>query len=119
MRQGPGRKAVAVNISDVAAMGGVPRYILVSLALPGGVSRRSLKALYGGIMNMAGEYGIALLGGDTNGSDRFAIDVSILGEVQGRCPITRSGARRGDAIMITGPVRNGRKEHLEDRKSVV
>ncbi len=107
-----GRKAVAVNISDIAAMGGEPRYITVSLGIPGYMKKPAVKALYGGIFRICREYGIKVIGGDTNRSGRLIIDVSILGTVEKKRLVARSGALVKDLILITGPVRNGRKEHL-------
>jgi thiamine-monophosphate kinase len=107
-----GRKAVAVNISDIAAMGGVPRYITVSLGIPRYMEKPAVKALYDGIFRICREYGIKVIGGDTNRSGRLVIDVSILGTVEKERLVTRSGAYARDLILITGPVRNGKKEHL-------
>jgi thiamine-monophosphate kinase len=107
-----GRKAVAVNISDIAAMGGRPRYITVSLGIPGYMKRPEVKALYDGIFRICREYGIKVIGGDTNRSGKLIIDVSILGTVEKKRLVTRSGASVKDLILITGPVRNGKKEHL-------
>ncbi|MDD4956447.1 MAG: thiamine-phosphate kinase [Candidatus Omnitrophica bacterium] len=108
-----GRKAVAVNLSDIAAMGGIPKYVLVSLGIPRGTTARSLDLLYDGILDMCKEYGVIVLGGDTNRAGRLVIDVSILGEVEKERLTLRSGARKGDVVMITGPVRNGRRTHLD------
>ncbi|MFC1548404.1 thiamine-monophosphate kinase [Candidatus Omnitrophota bacterium] len=108
-----GRKAVAVNISDIAAMGGCPKYITVSLGIPSGLKDTAVQTIYDGIFNICGEYGIKIVGGDTNRSGKLIIDVSIIGLVKKEHLVRRSGAREGDAILITGPVRNGKKEHLD------
>ncbi len=63
-------------------------------------------------MGVSGEFGVKLLGGDTNRSDKLVIDVSIIGKAGKKNITFRSGAMAGDAILITGPVRNGKKEHL-------
>ena len=108
-----GRKAVAVNISDIAAMGGVPKYITVTLGLPKGTGRSAIKALYDGVFGICRTYGIKVVGGDTVRSGKLAVDVSIMGFAEKERLVTRRGAKKGDAILITGPVRNGRKDHLD------
>lgn len=110
-----GRKAVAINISDIAAMAGVPKYILVTIGIPRGTPSRAIRSIYDGIFEICKEYGIKVVGGDTNASDKLVIDVSILGIVEKRRMITRSGAKPGELILITGPVRDGKKEHLDFR----
>jgi len=111
--QRTGRKAVAVNISDIASMGGVPEYITVSVGLPAEGSLKAIRALYSGIKKICREYGISIVGGDVNRSKKLVIDVSIFGKVEKKRLITRSGAKEGDLILVTGPVRNGRKDHLD------
>ncbi|MDD3088732.1 MAG: thiamine-phosphate kinase [Candidatus Omnitrophica bacterium] len=108
-----GRKAVAVNISDIAAMGGIPEYITVSLGVPRGMSMSSVRKIYKGIFDICSEFGISVVGGDTNGSRRLVIDVSIIGRVEKRRLLLRSKARPGDIILITGPVRDGKKSHTD------
>jgi thiamine-monophosphate kinase len=108
-----GRKAVAVNLSDIAAMGGKPLYITVSLGVPPRTHRRSLERLYDGIMDICGQYDVSLAGGDTVRSKELVIDVSIIGEVDARSLVRRSGARQGELILVTGPVRNGKRTHLD------
>jgi thiamine-monophosphate kinase len=108
-----GRKSVAVNISDVAAMGGRPKYITVSIGMPCGMKTADALKIYKGISVIAGEYGVQLAGGDTVRSEKLVIDVSIIGTVLKKDLVKRSGAKEGDLILITGPVRNGRKEHLD------
>ena len=110
-----GRKAVAVNISDIAAMGGVPEYITVSIGVPRSVTAKEVLRIYDGINGICSEYGVRLAGGDTVGSDRIVIDVSILGAVRRDALVKRSGARVGDIVAVTGPVRDGSKEHLDFR----
>lgn len=108
-----GRKAVAVNLSDIAAMGGVPKYITVSIGLPKEVSTRDVKRVYDGITGICAEYGVKVIGGDTNRSERIVIDVSIIGFVEKKRLMLRSGAKKGDLILVTGPMRSGRKSHLD------
>jgi thiamine-monophosphate kinase len=110
-----GRKSVAVNISDIAAMGGVPEYISVSIGLPENASVAVFRKIYDGILEICGEYGIALAGGDTVRSGKMVIDVSMTGTVFKRQLMRRSGAKSGDLVFVTGPVRNGKTEHLSFR----
>jgi len=110
-----GGKAVAVNASDIAAMGGVPKYIIVSLGLPAKVTRSAVKKIYDGIFRACGEYGVRVIGGDTNASRVLTVDVSIIGTVERKTLLTRSGARERQLVLITGPVRDGRKRHMDFR----
>ena len=107
-----GRKAVAVNISDITAMGGKPEYVQISLGIPSGLRQTNIDALTSGIFSILKEYNIKLLGGDTVKSDKLVIDISIMGRVNKKKIALRSKAKSGDFILITGPVRNGKKEHL-------
>jgi thiamine-monophosphate kinase len=97
-----GAKALAVNVSDVAAMGGEPRWALVALALPGNVSVSDIDDLYDGLGETADRYGVSLVGGDTCGSPAgLVLTIALVGEVDG-APVRRSGALPGDAILVTG-----------------
>ena len=113
-----GRKAVAVNISDIAAMGGEPKYITVSIGIPHGIKLSAARAMYKGVGKICKEHGVSVVGGDTNRSERIVIDVSILGTVRKKRLVRRSGAKEGDFVLITGPVRNGKKEHLDFKPRV-
>lgn len=94
-----GWKALAVNISDVAAMGGLPRYATVSLGLP---SSRDAAPLYRGLSRCAATFDVEIVGGDTVYSPRLVLNVSIIGESAGMQPVTRAGARPGDIVCVTG-----------------
>ena len=99
-----GWKALAVNLSDIAAMGGVPQYALVSLALPPDTEVDDVKALYQGMIEMAQQFEVALIGGDTCRAPLVSITITVLGSVKdkdGRM-LTRSAARPGDKIAVTG-----------------
>ncbi len=93
-----GYKAVAVNASDVAAMGGTPRFVLVSGAAP---DPETALGLFAGVAEACREFGLYPLGGDTTGADAIAVDVAILGEL-GAPPVLRSGARPGHLLAVTG-----------------
>jgi thiamine-monophosphate kinase len=93
-----GFKAVAVNVSDVAAMGGTPRFVLAS----GGASDpETTLRCFGGVLEACEAFGIYPLGGDTTGAGALTVDVAILGELFAP-PLLRSGANPGDFLAITG-----------------
>ncbi len=97
-----GAKALAVNLSDIAAMGGEPRFALVALALPAAASVGDVDDLYAGLTELAARYGVALVGGDTCAApERIVLTITLVGRVEG-APVRRSGARPGDAILVTG-----------------
>ncbi|MDP8299868.1 MAG: thiamine-phosphate kinase, partial [Candidatus Tantalella remota] len=77
-----GHKAVAVNISDIAAMGGKPLYITVSVGVSPKMTAGSVKKIYDGIFKMCRKYGVSVVGGDTVAAARLTIDVSIIGVVE-------------------------------------
>jgi thiamine-monophosphate kinase len=95
-----GRKALNVNLSDIAAMGGRPRHALVGMALPGDVEESWLRSFMAGFRSAARDAGVALVGGDLSQADRIMISVTVTGEAN--CPVTRSGARPGDGIFVSG-----------------
>jgi thiamine-monophosphate kinase len=107
-----GWKAVAVNISDIAAMGGRPKYILVSIGIGRGTESAYIDRIYDGIFRACESFGLRLLGGDTVASEKLVLDVSIIGSARKKQICLRSGASAGDLIIITGPVRDGKNEHL-------
>lgn len=93
-----GYKAVAVNVSDIAAMGGIPRFVLVS----GGANdaETTLRCMEG-VLEACEEFGAYPLGGDTTGAAVLTVNVSILGQLAD-APVLRSGARPGDLLAVTG-----------------
>ncbi len=97
-----GWKALAANISDIAAMGGEPLCAVVSLGLPPSTPVAFVDALYGGLARCARRYGVAIVGGDTVRASRITIDVAMLGAVDRRYLALRRGARVGDALFVTG-----------------
>ena len=99
-----GWKALAVNVSDIAAMGGRPRWGLIALACPEAVTVEEAEAFYAGVQALALEHDVAIVGGDTSASPRgWIINVTLLGEAV-RAPIVRSTARAGDVIAVTGSI---------------
>ena len=97
-----GAKAITVNVSDIAAMAASPRYALVSLAVPADLDAAWVIELYGGMRDMCAEHALALVGGDTNRAEAVVISIAVIGEVAPGKAVTRSGARTGDAIVVTG-----------------
>ncbi len=97
-----GWKALAVNLSDIAAMGGLPRHAVVSLGLPRNLPVSFVDGIYRGFRRCAGRFGVNLVGGDTDRSEKIVIDVAILGEVERNRVAYRSGARVGDRLLVTG-----------------
>ena len=97
-----GHKAVACSISDIAAMGGMPRYALISVAFPKNLKVSIARGIYRGMQRTAKKFGLSIIGGDTNSTDKIIIDVSICGEAVGGKVILRNGARKGDLIFVTG-----------------
>ena len=98
-----GRKALAVNLSDLAAMASKPLAGVVALALPRHDGMNLAKALYEGMLPLAQQYDLAIAGGDTNSWDGpLAVSITLLGKVTDRGPLCRSGARPGDRIVVTG-----------------
>ena len=97
-----GWKAMAVNLSDIAAMGGVPRWALVALAVPADTAVEEIESLYRGMRAAAAPHEVAIVGGDTSESPQGCfVNVTLLGEHAG-APRLRSAARAGDAIAVTG-----------------
>jgi thiamine-monophosphate kinase len=96
-----GWKAITVNVSDIAAMGGRPTHCLVTVAGP---SATDLDALYAGIASASAAYGCPVVGGDLVNATELTLSVTVLGTTEGRAPVLRSGAAVGDVIYVTGPL---------------
>ncbi len=98
-----GWKAMAINLSDIAAMGGLPRYALVTLAVPDDTEVENVTALYQGIIEMAQRFEVVIIGGDTDSSPQMDITITIIGSIGQNKPIlTRSAAKPGDKVAVTG-----------------
>ena len=95
-----GRKALNVNLSDIAAMGGRPLHALVGMAMPGDIEESWLRQFMAGFGSAAREAKVALVGGDLSQSEKIMISVTVTGEANS--PVTRSGARAGDRIFVSG-----------------
>jgi thiamine-monophosphate kinase len=97
-----GWKSLAINLSDIAAMGGIPRYVLINLALPPDTDADSVFQLYEGIIDLATQTKTAIVGGNISGAPQVSITITVIGEsVDGKI-LKRSAAKPGDAIAITG-----------------
>lgn len=97
-----GGKAAARNLADVAAMGADPVALLVGLAAPGDLPVAWVEGLVDGIAAESARAGAAVVGGDVSGADTIMIAVTALGELAGRAPVTRAGARPGDVLAVAG-----------------
>jgi thiamine-monophosphate kinase len=100
-----GRKAMSVNLSDLAAMAGRPLAAVVSVGLPRAGGQALAEELYQGLRDVADAFGTAIVGGDTNSwNGPLVISVTVVGEATERGPVRRSGARQGDWLLVTGPL---------------
>lgn len=97
-----GYRAVVVNVSDMAAMAASPRYGLVSLCIPQDVDASWVMELFGGMRAAADEYALSIIGGDLSRAGEVVISVAITGAVVPGRAVERSGARRGDRLVVTG-----------------
>ncbi len=97
-----GAKSVIVNLSDIAAMAASPRFALVALGVPPDTDAAWVMELYGGMRDVCAEYAVAVVGGDTNRSERVTVSVAVVGEVAPGRAVLRSGAGVGDRIVVTG-----------------
>jgi thiamine-monophosphate kinase len=97
-----GWKSLARALSDVAAMGGVPRYFLLSMALPESHTGRWLDAFLSGMRRASREFACTLVGGDTTRRREILINVTIVGEIRNAHAVLRSGARADDILYVTG-----------------
>jgi len=110
-----GRKALAVNLSDLAAMAAIPRAAVFSVALPRQGALELAQALYEGILPLAERYQVAIAGGDTNTWDGgLVVSVTAIGEPGPGGVLTRSGALPGDVILVTGHFGGSRLGHQFD-----
>ncbi|WP_138755741.1 thiamine-phosphate kinase [Paenibacillus sinopodophylli] len=98
-----GYKALATNISDIVAMGGVPLHALVSVSVPPTYTSERMRRLYDGLYECAERYGVAVVGGDTTSAPgQLVVAVTLTGTVEAGRELRRSGAQPGDAVFVTG-----------------
>jgi len=96
-----GYKTLAVNLSDIAAMGGIPAYLILSLGIPAAFSSHQIDDFYRGVRSLSAKSGVALVGGDTSAAQALFISACLIGHAPFR-PVTRGGAKPGDDIYVTG-----------------
>ncbi|MBU1088180.1 MAG: thiamine-phosphate kinase [Candidatus Omnitrophica bacterium] len=100
--QAIGHKAIACSLSDIAAMGGLPLYAIVSVAFPKKLDSAFAKKIYQGMRKTALKYSVDIIGGDTNAAEKIIIDVFLCGKVKRKQLVLRSNAQSGDHIFVTG-----------------
>ncbi|QQK75237.1 thiamine-phosphate kinase [Salicibibacter cibarius] len=104
-----GYKALAVNLSDIAAMGGTPRYYLVSLSISEDWKQEEILEIYRGMNDLANRYDVLLIGGDTvSAQNGLVISVTVLGEIEKNCSLLRSAACEGDIVFASGTLGDSR-----------
>lgn len=103
-----GMKAIEINVSDVAAMGGIPKYVLVSLCLPQDLEVDFVEEMYKGMWKACDKYNIEIIGGNMTHSKQIVISITLTGEVDEKNLCLRSGAKPGDFIFVSGHIGNGR-----------
>ncbi|QMV43253.1 thiamine-phosphate kinase [Cohnella cholangitidis] len=129
-----GYKALAVNVSDIAAMGGIPKFALISVSIPPSWQPERMKLFYEGLYACADRYGVAVIGGDTTSSPQhLVVSVTVVGTVEAGRAIRRDGAQPGQLVFLTGPTglsagglhglldrssKDGSGEHLGEKPSV-
>lgn len=101
-----GRKALASNLSDLAAMGAQPSFYLVSIVVPATWTEDEIKAIFAGMASLASEYDVDLIGGDTvsTSADALVLTVTVIGRVEQMRALYRGNAKPGDVIFLTGAV---------------
>jgi len=97
-----GRKSLAVNLSDIASMGGIPKYYLISIGLPKNLPISFISSFYRGLKQEAKRFQVQLIGGDTSLSKKIIINICLLGEGEKRNLLFRKGAKVGDDLFVSG-----------------
>jgi thiamine-monophosphate kinase len=101
-----GYKAVAINASDVGAMGGTPMHFVVSLAAPPELDVEWIDGFYAGVAEACRRFDVSLVGGDSSAAKAIFADVAMIGRVKTGCAVRRSGAKAGDSIYVSGTLGN-------------
>jgi len=109
-----GSRALAVNVSDIAAMGAIPKYYFVSLALPKEITKKDIIDFYDGMRGVADRYQLELKGGDLAGSDKIVVNVLVIGIKRKRF-LSRTAVKLGDYVYTTGLLGKGRISNYQNR----
>ena len=99
-----GKKSMECNVSDIAVMGGIPKYALISLSLPKGIPLEFVDGFYNGIREVAKRYRIDIIGGDTTHSDEVVVNIAMVGFVEKEFLALRSKAKPGELIFVSGDI---------------
>src|SRR5947208_784502 len=105
---------MARTVSDIAAMGGEPQHALITLLCPPDRAVADLEKIYAGLRRCARRFGISIVGGETSRAPLLAVIVHLTGRVEKSQAVSRSGARAGDLIFVTGFLGGSRKKHHLD-----
>ena len=97
-----GRRAAAQNLADIAAMGAHPTSLVVALVAPPDLPASWVEGLARGLAEVCGPHGVGVVGGDLSGGSEVVVGVTVLGDLQGKAPVRRSGARAGDVVAHAG-----------------
>ncbi len=97
-----GRKSIAVNLSDIAASGGIPCHVLISLSMPKNINEKFVKEFYKGVHSICAENKVIVAGGDLTASKAITISVCAIGKTDGLIPANRKNAIPGNAVITTG-----------------
>ncbi len=103
-----GMKAIEINVSDIAAMGAVPKFVLISLGLPKNLEINFVEQMYSGMWKTCEKYSIEVIGGNMTHSKQIFVSVTITGDIDKKNLCLRSNAKHGDYIFVSGPLGNGR-----------
>lgn len=103
-----GKKAIEINVSDIAAMGGTPKFLLISLALPKNIEIDFVKKIYQGMWKTCKKYDIEIIGGNMAHSNQIMISVTLTGEIDKKNLSLRSNAEPGDFLVVSGHLGFGR-----------
>ena len=115
-----GRKSIAVSVSDIGAMGGVPKFFLTSIGFTRNEDAKFLEDLMDGFQQGSSEFRLELIGGNLSTSDNLFIDITVLGEVELNLMVKRNGANVDDIIFVSGTIGDsalGSKIHRNGKKS--
>ncbi len=113
-----GKKSLAVNLSDIAAMGGIPKYFLISIGVPQTLSFTFISSFYRGLKEEAKKFNVDLIGGDTSLSEKLMINICLIGKGERGKLIFRKGAEVGDDLYVSGTLGDAALglKFLEDKR---